>query len=106
MMTTSCIIRPFTNHERLGSYRKRQSLGRSAACEEKHQLLARRPLKRSSRIVIRVGVVVTGIAPVPAAAHESKAVTEMVEMVETIEAGKAGIKAAIKAEAIEAAIKA
>ena len=51
-------------------------------------------------------VVVIGIAPVPAAAHESKAVTEMVEMVETIEAGKAGIKAAIKAEAIEAAIKA
>src|ERR1700724_3283841 len=36
MMTTSCIIRPFTNHERLGSYRKAQSLGRSAACEEKH----------------------------------------------------------------------
>src|SRR4030088_2984505 len=55
MMTTSCIIRPFTNHDRRGSYRKRQSLGRSAACEEKHQLLARRPLKRSSRIVIRVG---------------------------------------------------
>ena len=46
-------------------------------------------------------VVVIGIAPVPAAAHEprkeSKAVTEMVEMVEMIEAGKAGIKAAIKA---------
>jgi hypothetical protein len=33
----------------------RQSLGRSAACEEKHQLLARRPFKRPSRIVIRVG---------------------------------------------------
>ena len=31
MMTTSCIIRPFTNHERLGSYRKAQNLGRSAA---------------------------------------------------------------------------
>jgi hypothetical protein len=36
-------------------------------------------------------------------AHKSKAVNGMVEMVETIEAG---IRAAIKAEAIEAAIKA
>jgi hypothetical protein len=52
-------------------------------------------------------VVVIGVAPVPAAAHEprkeSKAVTEMVEMVEMIEAGKVGIKAQA---AIEAAIKA
>ena len=55
MKTTSCIIRPFTNHERLGSRHKAQSLGRNAACEEKHQLSARRSLKRSSRIVIRVG---------------------------------------------------
>ena len=52
---------------------------------------------------IPVRRVVVGVAPVPAAAHEprkeSKAVTvtEMVEMVEMIGAGKAGIKAVIKA---------
>src|SRR6202035_5599086 len=47
-------------------------------------------------------VVVIGVAPVPAAAHECKAVTEMVEMVEMvemIEAGKAAVKGGIKPEA-------